>query len=108
VAVWTSERDRDESAEILQSRGIDAVPVQDFGDLHRDPQVAHREHFVPLTHPVMGNGLYERNGFRLSDAPAGYERSGPTLGQDNAFVFGELLGLSEGEREKLAADGVFD
>ena len=92
----------------MQRAGLEAVPVQDFGDLHTDPQVAHREHFVPLTHPVMGPGLYEHNGFRLSDAPAGYDRSGPTLGQDQDWVLGDLLGLDPDERARLTADGVFD
>ncbi len=64
----------------LQALGIEAVPVNDFGDLHADPQVAAREHFVALTHPVMGDGLYERNGFRLSDAPSGYDRVRPDAG----------------------------
>jgi len=108
VAAWTADRDRDETAELLQARGIEAVPVEDFGDIHRDPQVAHREHFVTLSHPVTGVGLYERNGFRLSGASSDYKRAGPTLGQDNDFVLGELLGLSPTEQEKLAADGVFD
>ena len=108
VAAWTAGRSREEVAETLQALGIEAVPVQDFGDLHDDPQVAHREHFVPLTHPFMGPGLYERNGFRLSDAEGGYDRAGPTLGQDNDWVLGELLGLSPEEQEKLAADGAFD
>ena len=60
------------------------------------------------THPVMGPGLYERNGLRLSDADAGYDRSGPTLGQDQDWVLGEVLGLDPDERAALAADGVFD
>ncbi len=108
IARWTESRDRDEIAELLQARGIEAVPVEDFGDIHDDPQVAAREHFVPLTHPIRGDGLYERNGFRLSDAPSGYSRPGPTLGQDDEYVLGELLGLSAAERERLAAEGVFD
>ena len=95
-------------ADTLQRAGLEAVPVQDFGDLHTDPQIAHREHFVPLTHPFMGPGLYEHNGFRLSDAPVGYDRSGPTLGQDQEWVLGELLGLDSTEQARLAADGVFD
>ena len=49
-----SPRSRLEVAEQLQAAGIEAVPVQDFGDIHADPQVAHRSHFVPLTHPFMG------------------------------------------------------
>ena len=108
IAEYTRVRQSIAVAETLQQAGLEAVPVQDFGDLHTDPQIAHREHFVPLTHPFMGPGLYEHNGFRLSDAPAGYDRSGPTLGQDQEWVLGELLGLDSTEQARLAADGVFD
>jgi crotonobetainyl-CoA:carnitine CoA-transferase CaiB-like acyl-CoA transferase len=105
LEAWTRTRTREEIADSLQAAGIEAVPVQDFGDLHDDPQVALREHFVPLTHPFMGDGLYEHNGFRLSDASGGYDRTGPTLGQDNDWVLGEVLGLSTAERERLDAGG---
>ncbi len=107
-ADYAATRTRLEVAETLQAAGIEAVPVEDFGDVHADPQVAHRGHFIPLTHPFMGDGLYERNGFRLSDAAGGYDRAGPTLGQDQDWVLSELLGLSADERAKLEADGVFD
>jgi crotonobetainyl-CoA:carnitine CoA-transferase CaiB-like acyl-CoA transferase len=108
VASWTASRDRDDVAATLQAAGIEAVPVEDFGDLHDDPQVAHRRHFVPLTHPVMGPGLYERTGFRLSHAPAGYDRTGPTLGQDNDWALRELLGLGADEVTRLEGAGALD
>ncbi len=107
VAAWTHTRSRLAVAEQLQELGIEAVPVNDFGDVHSDPQVAHRDHFIPLTHPAMGLRIYERSGFRISGCPSGYARSSPTLGQDNMWVQTELLGLSEVERKKLTADGVF-
>jgi len=105
---FAAARVRIDVAETLQAAGIEAVPVEDFGDVHSDPQVAHRAHFVPLTHPFLGAGLYERNGFRLSGAPSTYDRAGPTLGQDQDWVLDELLGLSPEERAKPEADGVFD
>ncbi|MGZ6994684.1 MAG: CoA transferase [Acidimicrobiia bacterium] len=107
-AAYAAGRSRIDVAETLQAAGIEAVPVEDFGDVHSDAQVQHRQHFVALTHPFLGAGLYERNGFRLSDAPSGDERSGPTLGQDQDWVLDELLGLSAEQRATLAADGVFD
>jgi crotonobetainyl-CoA:carnitine CoA-transferase CaiB-like acyl-CoA transferase len=108
VEAWTAARTREEVADVLQSLGVEAVPVWDFGDVHDDLQVASREHFVRLTHPFMGEGLYERNGIRLSDAPNGYRRSGPTLGQDNDWALGEVLGLSPAERKELERDGALD
>ncbi|MDQ1520867.1 MAG: hypothetical protein QOI55_1940 [Actinomycetota bacterium] len=108
VDAWTSTRTRAEVAAALQADGVEAVPVEDFADLHDDPQLADRQHFVPLTHPVMGEGLYERNGFRLSGAPSNYGRSGPTLGQDNDWALADVLGLSREEIAGLEADGTLD
>jgi benzylsuccinate CoA-transferase BbsF subunit len=56
----------------------------------------------------MGECGYERNGFRLSDAPAGYVRTSPTLGQHNDMVLGEILGLDEAERARLLDEGVLE
>ncbi len=93
VNSFTGSRQAIEIAERLQSLGIEAVPVNDFHDCFTDPQLAHRQHLVALTHPFLGEGRYERNGFRLSDADAvvdGYWRAGPTLGQDNAWMLDQL------------------
>jgi benzylsuccinate CoA-transferase BbsF subunit len=95
-------------AEELQGIGLEAVPVFDFGDAFADPQLHHRGHFVPLSHPFLGQGAYERNGFRLSDCPGGYQRPSPTLGQDNEWVLGEVLGLSSAQQSRLAEDGVLE
>jgi benzylsuccinate CoA-transferase BbsF subunit len=108
VAEWTRAHTRTELADQLQAVGIEAVPVQDFGDLHRDPQLAHRRHFEPLTHPYLGDGLYERNGFRLSTDDGGYDRAGPTLGQDNGWVLGDLLGLTAAQIEALRKTGAVE
>jgi benzylsuccinate CoA-transferase BbsF subunit len=108
VAKWTVPRARGEIAAALQAEGIEAVPVADFGDLHADPQLAARGHFERHTHPFLGPGLYERNGFRLSGAPSGYDRAGPTLGQDNHWVLSELLALDAPEIERLTAAGAVE
>jgi crotonobetainyl-CoA:carnitine CoA-transferase CaiB-like acyl-CoA transferase len=106
LEAWTGERDALDVATQLQEAGVEAVPVQDFADVDVDPQVASRGHFIALEHPELGPGKYERNGFRVSGSPSGYDRSGPTLGQDNLWVLGDLLGLSPDEQGRLVADGV--
>ena len=108
VARWTATRTRAEVADELQALGIEAVPVSDFGDLHSDPQLAARDHFVPLEHPYLGAGLYERNGFRVSGTRSGYTRSGPTIGQDNDWVLRELLGLPGDEIARLVELGAVE
>jgi crotonobetainyl-CoA:carnitine CoA-transferase CaiB-like acyl-CoA transferase len=108
VSTWTRSRDAAVVADALQAVGVEAVPVADLGDASADPQLIHRGHFVTLTHPCMGDCGYERNGFRLSDAPAGYDRTSPTLGEHNEMVLGEILGLDRAERTRLLDEGVLE
>ena len=108
VAAWTQTRTRAEIASRLQAAGIEAVPVQDFGDLHTDPQLAHRQHFESHVHPIVGDSLYQRNGFRLARLAGGYDRSGPTLGQDNDWALGDVLGLDASEIEALRSSGAVE
>jgi len=108
VEAFTRHRTRLEVAEQLQAARIEAVPVADFGDLHDDLQLAHRKHFEPHTNPVVGPGLYERNGFRLGALGGGYDRSGPTLGQDNEWVLRDVLGLAPTEVEVLRDSGAVE
>lgn len=106
VAAWTADRDATAIAEQLQGLGIEAVPVQDFGDVHDDPQLAWRGHLVELEHPRLGPGRYERNGFRLSDAPSTYPAASPLLGEHSRYVVEELLGLGPAEHARLRELGV--
>jgi benzylsuccinate CoA-transferase BbsF subunit len=108
IASWTKERDPAEVAELLQKAGVEAVPVADLGDAFNDSQLIHRGHFVPLEHPLMGECFYERNGFRLSDAEAGYVRTSPLLGEHNEKVLGEILGMAGGDIARLRDEGILE
>ena len=50
----------------LQAAGVDAAPVADLGDLHDDPQLAHRGHFRTVEHPVLGPHPVETHAIRFS------------------------------------------
>ena len=109
VAAWTSTRTRAEVATTLQADGIEAVPVADFGDLHDDPQLAHRSHWIEGKHPVLGPRGYERNGFRLPGDAGGYTRThSPLLGEDNDWVVRGVLGLDDTEIASLVEVGAVE
>jgi crotonobetainyl-CoA:carnitine CoA-transferase CaiB-like acyl-CoA transferase len=105
VAAWTRARSAAGAAETLQAAGLDAYPVNDWSDLHDDPQLAARRHFVFREHPVLGEHVYERSGFRLMATPGGVLAPGPTLGQHNREVLHNLLGLTDNEISDLKERG---
>jgi crotonobetainyl-CoA:carnitine CoA-transferase CaiB-like acyl-CoA transferase len=104
VPDWTRTRAPLEIAERLQTLGIEAVPVQTLTETSRDPQLEARGHFDAHRHPAFGEYYYERNGFRLSDAPSGYAGASPTLAQHNHAVL-DLLGYGVEEIAELEASG---
>jgi benzylsuccinate CoA-transferase BbsF subunit len=106
LTAWTQGRTQMEITQVLQSVGVAATPVYDTESLIADPQFQHRNFLVTTGHPVTGDhpvagipGKYSATD-QLRYTPA------PGLGQDNEAVFGELLGLSAGEIEKLQEEKV--
>jgi len=106
IAAWTSERDRHEVTKLLQDAGVRAGAVQNAEDLNEtDPQLAHRGVFFQMDHPVIGEARFEGVPVRFDGMSADNWRSGPMLGEDNEYVFKELLGIGDDELAELAASG---
>ena len=101
VEGWTSEHTAEEVMALLQEQGVAAGVVQDASDLAEDPQLKVRGFFIELDHPELGKTISDAVPIRLSDTPARYIRAAPVLGQDNDYVYGELLGMSEDELAQL-------
>ncbi len=91
----------------LQARGVPAGVVQNTEDLiKRDPQLAHRGHWVKLKHAEMGETLYNGPPYRFSRTPAQLRSPAPLLGEHTREVGVELLGLSDSEVDELVAQEV--
>ena len=56
----------------------------------------------------MGFRTYDGPAFRLSETPGVLRKAAPLLGEDNAYVYRDLIGLDEDEFVELMADGAFD
>jgi benzylsuccinate CoA-transferase BbsF subunit len=93
---------------MMQAAGVPAGIVATGEDLHRDPQLKHRGHFVVLDHAEMGPHALEAPPFRFSKTGSGPVRSGPLLGEHNEYVCRELLSLTPDEMADLVAEGVFE
>ena len=109
ITVATRERDAPSLAAALQRAAVPAAEVADVADLvERDPQLAHRGHWVRLDHAVMGRTLYNAPPFRLSRTDFEMRSPAPLLGEHTDAVCRELLGLGDDEMQRLRADGVFE
>jgi len=106
VEGWTREHTAEEVMTLLQEQGVAAGVVQNASDLANDPQLKARDFFVELDHPELGKTISDATPIRLSDTPAGYVRAAPVQGQDNDYVYGNLLGMSEDEIAELRQQGV--
>jgi len=107
IAGWTRHRDRHEITKLLQDAGVRAGAVQNAEDLNEtDPQLEHRGVFFEMDHPVIGEARFEGVPIRFAGLSPDNWRSGPLLGEDNEYVFTELLGVSADEYAELASAGV--
>ncbi|MGF7239266.1 MAG: CaiB/BaiF CoA transferase family protein [Frankia sp.] len=107
LAAWTRSRSPHDVMFLLQDRGVCAGAVQDARDLNEfDPQLAHRGTFFELDHPVIGPARFEGTPITFSRIGQDNWRSAPLLGEDNEYVFKNLVGLSDDEMGELAEAGV--
>ena len=101
VEGWTRGHTAEEVMALLQRHGVAAGVVQNASDLANDPQLRARGFLIELDHPEMGKTISDAIPIRLSDTPARYIRTAPIVGQDNDYVYKQLLGMSEGEVAEL-------
>lgn len=105
LADWCRNRDAFEAGTTLRGRGVPAYVVLRPSDLYDDPQLAHRGFFVTLEHPVMGPTPYDGPATIYSRTPQRLRSAAPCLGEHNAKVLTELLGLSTEELDRAKACG---
>ena len=106
ISDWTRDRTVDEVLEVLKEAGVPASKVFTAKDMVEDPHYVARENVVTVEDPDMGPFPMQNVVPRLHETPGKVRWTGPVLGQHNDEVYGEVLGLSEEEREALRERGV--
>lgn len=106
IGEWTRAFTAEQVMTLMQEGGVPAGVVQTPEDLLNDPQMKHRQHFRVLTHPEIGPHSYHAPAYKLSESPCEIKRASPTLGQDNEYVYKELLGMTDDDIADMIVDGV--
>ena len=112
VTEWTRTQEPYAAMLALQKAGVPAGVCQTAGDrCDSDPQLTTLEWLTEVTGTKIGRWPVAEVPIKLSASPAyigGHlDRGAPCYGEDNEYVYGELLGMSKKEIAELAADGVF-
>ncbi|MCK9988411.1 MAG: hypothetical protein AzoDbin1_04883 [Azoarcus sp.] len=100
-------QDAEDAAARLQAAQVHAYPVNTIADLFRDPQLAYRRIWRRRLHGEIGDVACYFSAFDLSATPGDVTGAAPRLGEDNALVFRDFLGISEQEYAALEAKGAF-
>ena len=107
IVPWTKQHTIDEVDKLLNDAGCPACPVNTLDRLVVDPQIAGaRGMFPTIDQPGIGElqiTAIPAHTTRTSTAP---RKAAPLLGEDNADVYGKLLGLDEAKLADLKAKGV--
>ncbi len=105
IGEWMARHTKQEVMRILGEAKVPAGMVLDTADLRNDPYLWERGMFVTVQHPTRGPVVVPGWPVMMSDCTVEIEGS-PLLGQHNAEVYDEWLGLNEGDLEQLRAKGI--
>lgn len=105
VEAWTIEHDHYAIMYSLQNEGVAAAPITDAADAYADPHFKNSGVFEELTHPEAGTHTYVGLGWRLARTSNHIRRYACRLGEDNGYVYRELLGLSDEEYAEMEREG---
>ncbi len=98
---WTLTYDNFELFHVLQQEGVPAGPVYDEKATYNDPQLNARGFFKTINHPDVGTYRYPGFLWNMSKTPPTVDRPPCRLGEHNAYVFRDVLGMPEKEIERL-------
>jgi crotonobetainyl-CoA:carnitine CoA-transferase CaiB-like acyl-CoA transferase len=103
---WAATRTAEQVEARLLDAGIPAAVVARGPEVLADAQLTARGYFDRLTHPLVGERLYNGNPVALRREENRPTRAAALLGEHNREVLSELLGLSDAELDRLEAAGV--
>ncbi|MBN2062981.1 MAG: CoA transferase [Deltaproteobacteria bacterium] len=97
IQEWTKSLRAEEVVKRLQGAKVPAGIVQDAKDLADDPQLKSRNFFIDIEHPSLGATKTDTYPVLFNGRRVKTLRPPPLLGEDNDYVYKNLLGLNPEE-----------
>ena len=105
ISRWASTQNAQTLASELQALGIAASKSQSSVDLVADGQLWAREFYREVAYSDGSSGTIVGPGWKMS-RNADITSGAPRLGEHNAYILGDVLGLSPEEQQQLCSAGV--
>jgi formyl-CoA transferase len=105
VGAWISDRTQEEVVAAFEEAGAAVAPIYDIEGIMQDPQYEALNSIITVDDFELGPTKMQNVLFRLSETPGEVKWSGPTLGEHNEEVYGEL-GISKHELDELYEKGI--
>ena len=101
VGEWTQSLSLDEAMARCLEFGVPSGPLNTIADIFADPHFAARGNMARIIDDELGEIVVPSVIPKLSETPGRITNLGPALGASNDEVYGELLGLSPEDIERL-------
>ena len=105
ISQWTRSLEPQQVMRLLQEKGVAAGPVMDQRDAYADPHLNERGAFEEAYQEDTGKHLYPGAPYKMSETPSKIRRGPVRLGEDNKYVYQELLGYTAEEYAVLEEEG---
>jgi crotonobetainyl-CoA:carnitine CoA-transferase CaiB-like acyl-CoA transferase len=106
VTAWTTAHTRAEIFAATSRFKVPCAPVRDIEEVMNDPHMHGRGTLEVVDHYDYGPVVLPNSPLRFHGADPVPTRVSPHVGEHNAEVYGDWLGLSTAELDRLRADGV--
>jgi len=103
---WMSDHTREEVLERFDECDATIGPIYNVEDIVEDEHYQERKALVTVEDDDLGDALVQNVFPRFGDTPGGIDHLGPSLGEHNETVYGNLLGYDEEFVDELDENGV--
>jgi crotonobetainyl-CoA:carnitine CoA-transferase CaiB-like acyl-CoA transferase len=106
VSQWTTSMSRKQVLHLCVEHEVPAGAINSIADIFEDPHFRARDDMVAVPVPGLGDIMVPGVFPKLSESPGHIGNLGPLLGNANQAIYGDELGLSAEELERLRTAGV--
>lgn len=106
VGEWTASLSAEDLMVELDKFGIPQGKIYRAPDMLDDPHFKAREAIIKIAHPQFKNLKMQNVAPKFSKTPGQVRWSGPTLGQHNAEIYEDLLGMAKETLEDMKSRGL--